>query len=75
MPQYNYSGGGRLGSRLCELPVNDEFLMTNDERMSNARSPKNLPLGDFLGTDVSSFRHSTFDIGEFFRHSDFDIRH
>ena len=47
-----------------------EFLMTNDERMTNVRSPKNLPLSEFLRKDFSSF-----DIGEFFKHSDFDICH
>ena len=35
-----------------DYDVNDEFLMTNDERMSNVRSPKDLPLSEFLSESV-----------------------
>ena len=48
-----------IASLIRDLDVNDESLITNDERMTNARSSKDLPLSEFLGTDISSFHHST----------------
>ena len=47
----------------------DEFLMTNDERMTIARSPKKICLERIPSKEL--FMVSSFDIGEFLRHSPF----